>query len=86
MARSQHESFGSRANPAACVRAAVLRQVVIRAAILPTVTTMDDRSDRDLSLGKDAPEPREVGPPTMGEVVELPEVGGLHHRYERLAA
>jgi hypothetical protein len=32
----------------------VLRQVVIRAAILPTVTTMDDRSDHDLSLGKDA--------------------------------
>ena len=39
-----------------------------------------------LSLGKDAPEPREVQPPRMGEVVELPEVGGLHHRYERRAA
>ena len=22
----------------------------------------------------------------MGKIVELPEVGGLHHRYERLAA
>jgi transposase InsO family protein len=39
-----------------------------------------------LSLAKDTPEPREVQPPTMGEVVELPEVGGLHHRYERRAA
>jgi hypothetical protein len=39
-----------------------------------------------LSLGKDAPEPRAVHPPSMGEIVELPEVGGLHHRYERLAA
>ncbi len=39
-----------------------------------------------LSLEKDTPEPREVQPPTMGEVVELPEVGGLHHRYERRAA
>jgi hypothetical protein len=35
---------------------------------------------------KDAPEPRGVHPPSMGEIVELPEVGGLHHRYERLAA
>ena len=39
-----------------------------------------------LSLDKDAPDPREVQPPTMGEVIELPEVGGLHHRYERWAA
>jgi|GEM_PF-2442142 hypothetical protein len=26
------------------------------------------------------------GPPNIGEIVELPEVGGLHHRYERRAA
>jgi putative transposase len=39
-----------------------------------------------LSLDKDAPNPREVQSPTMGEVIELPEVGGLHHRYERRAA
>jgi len=39
-----------------------------------------------LSLDKDAPNPREVQLPTMGEVIELPEVGGLHHRYERRAA
>jgi hypothetical protein len=39
-----------------------------------------------LSLGKDAPEPRAVHPPSMGEIVELPEVGSLHYRYERLAA
>jgi putative transposase len=39
-----------------------------------------------LSLGKDAPEPRTVHPPHMGDIVELPEVGGLHHRYERRAA
>jgi hypothetical protein len=38
------------------------------------------------SLSKDAPEPREVYPPARGKIVELPEVGGLHHRYERLAA
>jgi hypothetical protein len=27
-----------------------------------------------------------VQPPETGEVVEFPEVGGLHHRYERRAA
>jgi len=36
-----------------------------------------------LSLEKDAPETRLVQPPQLGPVVELPEVGGLHHRYER---
>jgi hypothetical protein len=44
------------------------------------------RSRTHLSLGKDAPEPCPVQPPSMGNVVALPEVGGLHHRYERLAA
>jgi transposase InsO family protein len=44
------------------------------------------KSRTHLSLGKDAPEPRAVQPPTMGEIVKLPEVGGLHHRYERRAA
>ena len=39
-----------------------------------------------LSLGKDAPEPRAVEPPEAGEVIELPVVGGLHHRYTRRAA
>jgi transposase InsO family protein len=39
-----------------------------------------------LSLDKDAPNHRDIQPPAMGEVVELPEVGGLHHRYERRAA
>jgi hypothetical protein len=44
------------------------------------------RSRTHLSLGKDAPVPRAVQAPEMGKIVELPEVGGLHHRYERLAA
>jgi hypothetical protein len=39
-----------------------------------------------LGLGKDTPEPRAVQPPEMGEIVALPQVGGLHHRYERRAA
>jgi putative transposase len=39
-----------------------------------------------LSLDKDSPETREVQPPSRGIVVEIPRVGGLHHRYERRAA
>ena len=39
-----------------------------------------------LSLRKDVPEVRRVRPVTDGKVVEMPEVGGLHHHYERRAA
>ena len=39
-----------------------------------------------LSLDKDAPIPRPAQPPTAGRIVEVPEVGGLHHHYERRVA
>jgi putative transposase len=39
-----------------------------------------------LSLGKDAPQPRRTQRPIEGPVIEIPEVGGLHHHYERRAA
>jgi Integrase core domain len=39
-----------------------------------------------LSLDKDCPDPRPIQPPRIGRVVATPQVGGLHHRYERLAA
>jgi len=39
-----------------------------------------------LSLGMDSPESRSVQPPALGKVIQIPEVGGLHHHYERLAA
>jgi len=39
-----------------------------------------------LSLGKDSPESRAVQPPELGRIVAIPQVGGLHHRYERRAA
>ena len=44
------------------------------------------QSRTHLSLAKDAPVSREVQPPEMGEVIELSQVGGLYHRYERRAA
>jgi transposase InsO family protein len=44
------------------------------------------RSRCHLSLEGDAPEPRAVQGSELGQVIELPEVGGLHHRYVREAA
>jgi putative transposase len=38
------------------------------------------------SLDMDAPDPRPVHPPELGQVRKLPEVGDLHHHYERRAA
>jgi hypothetical protein len=39
-----------------------------------------------LSLDKDAPESRPVQNQHVGRIVQIPEVGGLHHRYQRVAA
>jgi putative transposase len=39
-----------------------------------------------LALAKDTPAPRPIMPPTVGPVVAVRQVGGLHHRYERRAA
>jgi putative transposase len=39
-----------------------------------------------LSLDGDAPEARHVEPPERGKVIAIPQVGGLHHRYSRVAA
>ena len=44
------------------------------------------RSGTHLGLEKDTPEPRPVQSADMGRVIAMPEVGGLHHRYERRAA
>jgi putative transposase len=39
-----------------------------------------------LALDKDAPALRPIELPAMGQIVQLPEVSGLHHRYLRHAA
>jgi transposase InsO family protein len=39
-----------------------------------------------LSLAMDCPEPRPVHTPDQGRVIAIPEVSGLHHHYERVAA
>ena len=44
------------------------------------------RSRTHLSLDMDSPTPRPVMPPAAGRIVAVPEVNGLHHRYNRAAA
>ncbi len=38
-----------------------------------------------LSLDRNAPTPREIESSEQGDVVSIPQVGGLHHRYSRAA-
>ena len=45
-----------------------------------------EKSRTHLALAKDAPEPRAVDRPENGRIVAIPQVGGLHHRYQRRAA
>ena len=44
------------------------------------------RTRSHLLLRKDCPDPHPIEPPGRCRVIVLPQVGGLHHRYERLAA
>ena len=44
------------------------------------------RSRTHLGLEKDTPESRPVQGREAGRIVSIPEVGGLHHQYERRAA
>ena len=44
------------------------------------------QSRTHLGLDNDAPVEREAQGPELGKVAEFPEVGGLHHRYERRTA
>src|SRR5439155_26118689 len=37
------------------------------------------------ALGNNSPLPREIQPPARGRIVARSEVGGLHHRYQRVA-
>ena len=39
-----------------------------------------------LALDKDCPESRPIQPLSAGKIIAFPQVGGLHHRYERRAA
>ena len=44
------------------------------------------RSRTHLALDNDTPLPRSIARPSAGRTVATPQVGGLHHRYDRVAA
>jgi hypothetical protein len=50
------------------------------------VVDLYHRSRTHLGLEKDAPDCRPVSVTSSGPIIAIPEVGGLHHRYERRAA
>jgi putative transposase len=54
--------------------------------ILSSYVDHCQRTRTHLSLDKDCPDSRPTMPRKIGKVVAIPQVGGLHHRYERLAA
>jgi transposase InsO family protein len=55
-------------------------------AVLSRYFQYHHKTRTHLSLNEDCPETRPIHPPTAGKIIAFPEVGGLHHRYERRAA
>jgi transposase InsO family protein len=53
---------------------------------LKSFLTYYHESRTHLSLAKDTPESRPVQVPEAGRIIAIPQIGGLHHRYERRAA
>jgi len=54
--------------------------------VLSSYVDYYQRTRTHLSLDKDCPDSRPIMPRRIGKVIAIPQVGGLHHRYERLAA
>lgn len=54
--------------------------------VLSTYFEYHHKARTHLSLNKDCPQPRHIQPLSAGKIIAFPEVGGLHHRYERRAA
>ncbi len=54
--------------------------------VITTYLAYYHRSRTHLGLDKDSPDHRRLSTTSTGRIVAITEVGGLHHRYERLAA
>ena len=52
--------------------------------VLSSYVDYYQRTRTNLSLDKNCPDPRPIQPPRIGRAVALPQVGGLHHHYERV--
>jgi putative transposase len=53
--------------------------------ILTSYLAYYHESRTHLSLDRNAPIPRKVQPPSLGRIIAISQVGGLHHRYTRAA-
>jgi len=69
-----------------CLDHVIVFNEVHRRRILTASMSYYHGARTHLALVKDAPTPRRVQTDTDGAVIAFPEVGGLHHRYERRAA
>jgi len=70
-----------------CGELLILGKSVIRhTQVLISYVDYYHRSRTHLSLDKDCPDARPIQPPNRGKVIAIPQVGGLHQRYECLAA
>jgi len=88
LGRSRHQTGnGRRVAPS---RLSPVLDIVMNAAGLHRVLTESVayymRSRTHLALGKDTPVTRPVATLSAGRIVAISEVGGLHHRYDRVAA
>jgi hypothetical protein len=67
-----------------------LWQIILSAGglqrVLAAYVAYYERSRTHLGLDKDAPVSQAVSPPGAGAIIAIPQVGGLHHRYDRCAA
>jgi len=84
----QHPSVDRRMGS---IRRACLAQVIVRHAqhvqrLLTGCFAYDHAWRPHRSLAMDGPKPRPIQPSSHGQGIAGPEVGGLHHHYERVAA
>jgi hypothetical protein len=69
-----------------CIDHVIVVNEIGLSRILTRYVAYYHESRTHLSLAKDSPQPRSIAGPTIGQVVAIPQVGGLHHRYDRRAA
>jgi putative transposase len=77
--------LSARSGASAWTMSSILSERHLR-RILARYVAYYHRARTHLSLGRDAPDRRPIEPPGLGMVIQIPEAGGLHHRYVRRAA
>ena len=60
--------------------------MTVTGALLSSYFPYYHKTRTHLALDKDCPESRPIHPLSAGKIIAFPQVGGLHHRYDRRAA